>query len=290
MPRPSRIAHQTSTALIGAIRPKRMLLTSRALEISADQRANLTWLKLRGNKKLFCEAVPEGFWAGSRCFIIGGGPSLRGFDFSILSGERVIAINVAFIDAPFSEIFFSMDYRLYRWLENGHLGRSITEAWRAFRGYKVFLDTKNFFYSGVYVIRGMQGNELSSSMRDGIYTGNNSGFGALSLAVLLRASPIYLLGFDMKHAPSAERKARTHYHARYPSAHPESTIMRFGRNIDSIAQQIAARGISVINLNPNSGLRNYRFSTIGEVMHERGEDMGRDAPVLREGLALGASA
>jgi hypothetical protein len=32
------------------------------------------------------EVLPSGCWKGERCVILGGGPSLRGFDFSVLDG------------------------------------------------------------------------------------------------------------------------------------------------------------------------------------------------------------
>ena len=57
----------------------------------------------------FMGRFPDGSWAGRRCFIIGGGPSLKGFDFERLRGERVIAINKAFYDVPFADIVFGMD-------------------------------------------------------------------------------------------------------------------------------------------------------------------------------------
>ena len=31
--------------------------------------------------------LEDGAWAGRRCFIVGGGPSLKGFDFRRLKGE-----------------------------------------------------------------------------------------------------------------------------------------------------------------------------------------------------------
>ena len=61
---------------------------------------------IRQNPQTFQEqflkdSLPTGSWKGQRCFIIGGGPSLKGFDFKQLKGEKIIAINKAFVDAPF---------------------------------------------------------------------------------------------------------------------------------------------------------------------------------------------
>ena len=61
------------------------------------------------------EILPDGSWSGRRCFIVGGGPSLKGFDFERLRGERVIAINKAFYDVPFADIVFAMDSPFLIW-------------------------------------------------------------------------------------------------------------------------------------------------------------------------------
>jgi len=44
--------------------------------------------------------MPTGIWKGRRCFIVGGGTSLKGFDFSQLRGELVIAVNRAMEYVP----------------------------------------------------------------------------------------------------------------------------------------------------------------------------------------------
>ena len=45
------------------------------------------------DRRLFPNTLEDDTWKGRRCFIIGGGPSLRGFDFSSLKGELVIGVN-----------------------------------------------------------------------------------------------------------------------------------------------------------------------------------------------------
>jgi hypothetical protein len=39
------------------------------------------------------EALKDGAWAERRAFVVGSGPSLRGFDYSLLDGENWIACN-----------------------------------------------------------------------------------------------------------------------------------------------------------------------------------------------------
>jgi len=44
-------------------------------------------------QKLLHGTLPDGSWANERCYILGGGPSLKDFDLSATVGSRVIAVN-----------------------------------------------------------------------------------------------------------------------------------------------------------------------------------------------------
>jgi len=78
--------------------------------------------------------IQDGEWAGEPCFIIGGGPSLKGFDFESLRGKgRVIAINRAYEHVPFADVHFFMDNRYYKRVQG-------EAAWQTFRGRKVYLN------------------------------------------------------------------------------------------------------------------------------------------------------
>jgi hypothetical protein len=68
-------------------------------------------------------------WRDETCFILGGGPSLKGFDVERLRGRRVIAPNESGLTlAPWADILFWGDIRWVNWnLERVHLH---TGAWR----------------------------------------------------------------------------------------------------------------------------------------------------------------
>lgn len=57
--------------------------------------------------------VPEPIWAGQTVFLIGGGPSLRCFDFGRLLGRHCLAINEAFVDAPWADLLFFRDHEWF---------------------------------------------------------------------------------------------------------------------------------------------------------------------------------
>lgn len=220
------------------------------------------WRSPNGAKRPLSERLHDGAWAGSRAFLVGGGPSLLGFDFERLRGEHVIVTNRGFFSIPHAEIMFAMDNRFYRWLTSGSLGLDLKESFARFAGLKVWLDMGNYsFGPGVLYIRGLRTLLWPTTIEHGIYSGTNSGYGALMLAACLRASPIYLLGYDLSHAG-----ARTHFHAGYPGRQTIKQLDRFLKNFEELAPRLAASGLDVVNLNPESRLRSFRFQRPEEVL------------------------
>lgn len=221
-------------------------------------------LKLNPPRPL-TEVLRDGEWRGERCFIIGGGPSLAGFDFGRLKGKgRIIAINKAYLDAPFADVLFFMDgspYTFYGLVKRGSLGTEALEKWNEFKGVKVYLNLVGRRLEDVYSIRKAQGGGLSRSLRYGIYPGNNSGTAAVGLAICLGADPIYLLGIDCKFSGG-----RAHYHSGYPRTMHERIFVSFIGNFNRLNSMISGKGINVINLNPDSGVRCFPFSTIDKVL------------------------
>jgi len=233
------------------------------------------------NGSKITEVIESGQWKGKRCFIIGGGESLKGFDFSILSGEKVIAVNRAFETWPDSDIWYAMDVGLYNKIRDGFFDKAektdVYAKWKAFKGLKVYLCPLNpyKFNDKVYFVRRLNEQEVSSDLSRGIYAGNNSGFGALMLAIALGASPIFLLGFDFKIT------ATTHYHSGYPGQDKEqlrSKLETFRKKFDTFPNW--PKNISIVNLNPDSALECFRKDTISNVFREGSYDRNDSSKVV----------
>lgn len=212
------------------------------------------------------EVLSDGAWAGRRAFIVGGGPSLHGFDFSRLAGELTIGINRAFewFDPT---IIFSMDARFLNWVERGEFGDEVAQRFREYdRGLKVFVDTskKRIFSSDILLVDAIGGSQLSESLVDGLVCGQNSGHAALNLTYILGANPIYLLGFDM-HGDGKGRQAWAHNG--YPIVQRESIYHDFIEKFDNIAApSCESAGVRVVNLNRQSALRCFEFGDIEDVI------------------------
>jgi hypothetical protein len=230
----------------------------------------------------FASVMPDGAWSGQPCFIIGGGPSLIGFDFERLRGRgHVIAINRAFEYAPWADILFFMDNKFYKICHEGER----YAKWLAFKGLRVFLDLMGRKYDDCYHIRSLGRVGLSTSFSKGLYHGNNSGVGALNLALVLRARPIYLLGYDMHF-----EHGRSHFHSGYGVTAREQTARGFVRDFERMAKFMKDERAAIINLNPRSGLRMFRFGNVDEVLDgQTRKGVGNDSLPVPESVLLGAS-
>ncbi len=140
------------------------------------------------------------YWPGETVFLLGGGPSLTGFDVEQLRGRgRVIAINNAFKLCQWADLLYFADKQWWSW----H-----SEELDAFRG-RIITGAQLVGVQGVKRIRIQPGLGLSRK-REEVH-GNNGGYHAINLAVHLGASTIVLLGYDMK-----LQESRTHWHAGHP--------------------------------------------------------------------------
>lgn len=158
----------------------------------------------------------DGDWAGQSAYLVGGGPSLRTLDWGLLADRsRVLAINRAFLDCPKAAAWFSEDLRV---IELYH-GRP---EWARFGGAKLFHSLDPVFTAraraldpGLQIVECRRRDKYwSRSLAEGLCQSSNSGVGAINLACILGADPIYLLGFDCR----GERGRESNYHQDYESA------------------------------------------------------------------------
>lgn len=206
--------------------------------------------------------LDDGAWTGQRCFLIGGGPSLTGFDFSRLRGELVIGINRAYekIDPA---IIYTMDTRFIAWASAGVIGADARKKLYTSLGTRVFAraSTKNY-PKGFYIIERSTNDTFQGSLRRGWCGHNNSGFGAVSLAIALGCPEIYLLGYDMHGDPVTDKQ--TWWHTGYPpdAVQKASVVykaMRATFNRYADAMKSRAR---IINCNPDSALQCFEFGNL----------------------------
>jgi hypothetical protein len=203
---------------------------------------------------------PDARFSGQTVFVVGGGPSLVGFDFSGLAGRRCVAVNAAGYDLPAADILLFHDNS---WFE---ANRELLDEWRGLlvtpsrhakatapdRVRRVELAERPDFPIGCGPVR----------------IGHSSGQTAVSLAITLGAARVVLLGFDMQ-----AREGRTHYHRDrplYTDEHTRKTALVYATEFlpfwQGWSRAARAVGCEVMNATPGSALDEFPLVDIEDVL------------------------
>lgn len=196
----------------------------------------------------------EPIWEGETVFIIGGGSSLTGFDFSLLKNKRTIAVNKAFLSHTTADVLYWSDSRVYQWYK-----KDIDK----FKGDKYTIKPYGGIGGDVKVLKNMgkHGLELSP---DGIKHGNNSGHAAMNVAYHYGVKRMILLGFDMQNV-----KGVSHFHDGYPVKQTRDEIYKKSMipEFHQISEDLKKKKIEVINANPNSALPFFKKVPLDKVLY-----------------------
>lgn len=190
--------------------------------------------------------VPVGAWRDERCFILGGGASLIGFDAERLRGKgRVIAIKDAGLTmCPWADVLYWAD----KWWaagKEGFEGRLArlgehTGQWKVGRQ----PDVPPRDTHGHEIL--MLGHDTRSplSTDPGRLAGKDSGANCINLAWLLGARPIVALGFDMAGGNWDGRARKAERNNRYQAV--------FIPGMERMARALAMRGAEVLLGTPSA--------------------------------------
>ncbi len=195
----------------------------------------------------------DSIFKGETIFIIGGGPSLRQFDFNSLKIKKTIAINKAFYTIPFASAVYWTDSRVYGWYK-----KDIDN----FKGLKYTIGRNRDYSDDVTILR--KGMKFGLEEKpDALAHGNNSGYAAINLAYHLGASKIVLLGFDM-----VTNEHESHFHDGYPTRKTKNSTYetQFIPAFPHIAGALKNKKIKVYNANPRSLLDCFPKITIDQAL------------------------
>jgi hypothetical protein len=194
-------------------------------------------------------------WSGETAFILGGGPSLLGFDAAVLEGRRIIAINRSYRLAPSADVLYFCDRSFWQ-----HEGLHIKLE---FRGRYIASICEPMGDPDVRHLRNT-GHFGLERRRDGLKHGSNSGYQAIGLARHFGATRIVLLGYDMQ-----LDAGRTHFHEGYgkdPDLVHHVLTRTFLPQFANLVGPLQEEGIEVINANPNSALECWPRMTFAEAL------------------------
>lgn len=164
---------------------------------------------------------------------------------------RVVAVNDAYRLAPWADLLYACDYRWWTW----HPGA------RQFAGIKAtYSETAAREWPDIKWVRGERNTKGLSTDPGKINCGQNSGYQAINIAYLLGARKIILLGYDMK--PAADR---AHWFGEHPNR-IRSNYRAWLTNYQTIADQLPALGLTVINATPGSALRCFPLQPLEQAL------------------------
>lgn len=194
---------------------------------------------------------PTREWDGEDVYIIGGGPSLKGFNWDWLKGRRTIGCNAAFFKGPdICSLCFFADEKFYRTYDT-MLERYVAQGGRA---------VTNCEYVPTYLQWLMSFNRHMSIMTaDGNSLlhgyGGNSGSAAIHLALLMGARRVFLLGFDGQ----LGRGGEANWHDKGCDKPNAQVYKRFDEVFEIIERQypITFPGTEIINCNPDSAITRF---------------------------------
>lgn len=191
---------------------------------------------------------PDKRWTGQDVFIIGGGPSLRGFDFKRLKGHATIGCNSAYrLGAALCSLCIFSDIP---WFEQNWEGLSEFKGDVVTHNPLLATNTKPWLK---YVPR-----EDVGVHRDRIGYNTCSGAAAISLALMMGASRVMLLGFDAK--PGPDHQNRPNWHDHHVEIVSTEVFAKFQEGYLAVARDYRSvfPGTEIINLGPDSAITVFK--------------------------------
>jgi hypothetical protein len=199
--------------------------------------------------------VPRKF-EGETIYIIGGGPSLKNFNFDQLKGLKTIVINKAVFFHQTADVLYWTDSRFYTWYKN-----DIDN----FSGLKFSLKPGSQYTKDIKVLRKGVAHGLEKDPHT-LAHGYNSGYAAINLAYHLGANRIVLLGFDMHNT-----NKDTHFHDGYPTRPAGDHIYRdkFLPGFKELEKDLRTVGVTVFNASTHSQLNTFPKITLAQALSFR---------------------
>jgi len=203
--------------------------------------------------------TPKKIWDREACYIIGGGPSLKTFNWKNLSGRNVIGCNASFyMGADLIPIMIFGDGAFLQQHKEGldnysnQGGRVYTCATRTDR-----FGTPDYLKIVKRKVKGL-------GIKDELGWNSNTGSAAINLALLFGCQTIYLLGYDMQLSEQGEKNFHDAYSDR---ANPRSydrflkgfQDLKFDKQKHFPDQEIInlEDGTSALNIFPKQSLENH---------------------------------
>lgn len=210
--------------------------------------------------------VPR-LWPGETVICCARGPSIKQAQVDACRGKvRLITVNDSWRMAPWADMLYACDgewwetyARQHTWVD-GKKYPSVLD----FPGLKVTQDKAAAEKYGLLHIPSFNLPGISLN-RGSIFTGGNSGFQALNVALhaVGKGGRIGLLGYDMKPAPNGKRHDFGDHPGRLCKNSPYKDFAQAFRVAEP---EIKRAGVRVLNLTPGSALNCFPFHKLDDLL------------------------
>jgi len=192
-------------------------------------------------------------WTGKTCVIAASGPSLTDEQVRLVEewNVAIIAVNTTFKKFADPEVVYACDYL---WLKH-----HVAEVRAKFKNFSTQIWTQDRSSAERFNLNFVRQTSRPGLGKKTLQVNGNSGAGAINLAYLFGCRRILLIGFDMKLGPKGER----HWHKDHPA--PLVQNQPFGEwlhKFDTLAKDLKAEGVEVVNCTPGSALTVFPMSTL----------------------------
>ena len=225
------------------------------------------------------------------CFVVGGGPSLTGFDFTQLNGFDTIAINKAVEYIPNPTYFITTDYsyfikaslpieRVVQKAQHTYFVANMSHNYMAYKDNNIVDTRRNFVYSDLHhytgIIESHNTEDFGLTLSE-FSNGSNSGHCGIQLALLLGYKKIYLLGFDLN------AEGQTHFHQSYRDIDQKSfknRVKNYGITLNNALANYKGSQ-EIINLSNSSILTTSPYvktESFNDILVERGIKLSTPTP------------
>ena len=203
--------------------------------------------------------IPVKWWDGQDAFIIGGGDSLKSFDWNLLRSENTVGCNDAFqhgVDVckicVFGDILW---FEAFKNQLEQYKGTVFTNAPKL---YKTRLDWLWVMERAASGLHGKDGKALGWNF--------NTGALAVNLALLLGVKRIYLLGFDMQ----LSKAGKGNWHPNKINPPDAKIFSKFKRGFRGLTAELNKfPGVSIINVTNDSKLESFPKVGVEEFWNKR---------------------